>query len=95
MEPELSRYLDGVLDRVGEHGAAMLQRAVTTGAADEPLEVHIVDFPTQDLLDNFMGDERRALLAPELERILARMEILRVDLKPVPQPMTVHEQFTN
>ena len=85
----LSCYLDDVLDLIAEHGGVVLQRGVTDASDDQPLEVHILQFESEDVLENFMGDKRRVAFAPERERVIARMEIMRMTMKPVPITATV------
>lgn len=84
METELSRYLDIVVDLETEHGGLVLQRGVTNASDDQPLEVHMLQFPSLDMYDNFMGDQRRVTMAPERERVIARMEIMQMTFVPVP-----------
>ena len=81
---DLSSYLNQVLDLITEHGGVVLQRGVTTATDNQPLEVHIMQFESEDMLDNFMGDERRVAFAPERERVIARMEIMRMTMQPLP-----------
>ena len=84
METELSRYLDIVVDLETEHGGTVLQRGVTNASDDQPLEVHMLQFPSLDMYDNFMGDPRRVTMGPERERVIARMEIMQLTFMPVP-----------
>ena len=81
---DLSRYLDGIVDLIVEHGGVVAQRGVTDASDDQPLEIHFCQFESEDILDNFMGDKRRVAFAPERERVIARMEIMRMTMKHVP-----------
>ncbi|MDJ0335365.1 hypothetical protein QMG83_09035 [Salinibacterium sp. G-O1] len=83
METDLSTYLDRVVDLEIEHGGNIRYRGVTSGTDDQPLEIHILEFPTADMLNNFMGDDRRTAMAPERERVIARMEIMTTNEVPV------------
>ncbi|MGV8970871.1 MAG: hypothetical protein ACOH10_01025 [Rhodoglobus sp.] len=83
METELSNYLDRVVALEIEHGGAIRYRGVTSGTDNQPLEIHILEFPTEDMLNNFMGDDRRTTMAPERERVIARMEIMTTNEVPV------------
>ncbi len=90
MESDLTKYLDRVVDLEVEHGGSLRYRGVTSGKDDQPLEVHILEFPTADMLLNFMSDQRRDEMAPERARVIARMEIMMTHELAVPSPV-VHE----
>lgn len=90
MESELSRYVDTVVDLEIEHGGVVLYRGISDASDDQPLEVHILEFPSSDMLDNFLGDERRTTMSPERDRVIARMEIMLLKSVPVPAPSTAH-----
>jgi hypothetical protein len=79
-EAALVHYEDTVLEMLGDHGARVLQRVRADGGDGRPLEVQILEFPSQVALDDYMSDERRMALAGERERAIARTEVLRVDL---------------
>jgi uncharacterized protein (DUF1330 family) len=79
-EAALVHYEDTVLELLGDHGARVLQRVRSDGADGRPLEVHVLEFPSQAALDGYMGDERRTALASEREAAIARTEVLQVDL---------------
>lgn len=68
------------LELLGDHGARVLQRVRGDGADGQPLEVHVLEFPSQAALDDYMTDERRMALADEREGAIARTEVLHVDL---------------
>lgn len=73
-------YEDRVLELVAAHGGQVVQRARSSGAAGEPLEIQTLEFPSQAALDDYMGDERRTALAAERDDAIARTDILKVDL---------------
>jgi uncharacterized protein (DUF1330 family) len=73
-------YEDQVLKLMADHGARVLQRARTDGADATPLEIQILEYPSQAALDGYLADERRAALAGEREAAIARTEILPVKL---------------
>jgi uncharacterized protein (DUF1330 family) len=77
---ELVAYEDRVLPLVAEHGGRVRERARSDGTDDAPLEVHIIEFPSERALDDYLADERRAALAAERDRAIARTQVLRVDL---------------
>ena len=61
----------------------MIQRArITSDArgADEPLEVQLIEFPSEVTLEAYLADDRRTALADGRHVAIARAEILRVDL---------------
>ncbi|HEY3759240.1 MAG TPA: hypothetical protein VGL37_05725 [Solirubrobacteraceae bacterium] len=79
-EVALVDYEDRVLELMADHGARVLQRARTDGANGAPLEIQILEYPSQAALDGYLEDERRAALADEREAAIARTEILPVEL---------------
>jgi uncharacterized protein (DUF1330 family) len=79
-ENALIDYEDRVLELVPAHGGRVVQRARSSGAAGEPLEVQTLEFPSQAALDDYVGDERRAALAAARDDAIARTDILKVDL---------------
>ncbi len=79
-EAALIAYEDRVLELMSSHGARVLQRARTDGANGAPLEIQILEYPSQDALDAYMADERRAALAGEREAAIARTDVLPIDL---------------
>jgi uncharacterized protein (DUF1330 family) len=83
-EQALAVYEDTVLELIAEHGGDILQRLRSAGVGDDPLEVQLFRFPSQDAFDAYMTDDRRTVLASERERVVARTHIIRVD--PVNRP---------
>lgn len=79
-EAALVKYEDRVLQLLGDHGARVLQRVRSDGVDGRPLEVHVLEFPSQAALDSYMGDARRTELAGERDAAIARTDVLRVDL---------------
>jgi hypothetical protein len=90
LEADLSRYIDSVVDLETEHGGTVRYRGLTDGSDDQPLEIHILEFPNDDMVDNFMGDKRRVTMGPERERVIAKMEIMQMTSQPVPVPAALH-----
>lgn len=79
----LIAYEDQVLALLADHGGSVLYRARTTGPPtqpDQPLEVHLIELPSEAALERYLADERRTALAEQRERAVARTEVLRVDL---------------
>jgi uncharacterized protein (DUF1330 family) len=79
-EADLIAYADRVLRFVPDHGGRVLQRARTAGEAGQPLEVQLVQFPSEDALGDYMADERRGALSGARDAAIERTEVLRVDL---------------
>jgi uncharacterized protein (DUF1330 family) len=79
-EQALAAYEDRVLELMGGHGARVLQRARTDGSGGSPLEIQLLEFPSEEALASYMQDERRVALAGERDAAVARMDVLRVDL---------------
>jgi uncharacterized protein (DUF1330 family) len=78
-ETALSAYEDQVLALMDEHEARVLQRVRSDGANGTPVEVQILEFPSQDALDAYLADERRSALADERDAAIARTEIIHVE----------------
>jgi uncharacterized protein (DUF1330 family) len=76
----LIAYEDAVLQLVATHGGRVLQRARTDGANDAPLEVHVLEFPSEAALDMYMHDPTRVAMTSDRDRAIARTEVHRVDL---------------
>jgi uncharacterized protein (DUF1330 family) len=76
----LVAYEDKVLALVADHGGRVRERARTDGADDGPLEIHLIDFPSDDAFDAYISDPRRQAMAGERDRAIARTEVYRVDL---------------
>jgi hypothetical protein len=51
----------------------------SNGGDGAPLEVHVLEFPSQVALDAYMADERRVALSALRERGIARTQVLRVE----------------
>ena len=84
-EAGLIAYEDRVLAIAVEHGGRVLQRARSDGSGGHPLEVQTLAFPSAAALDAFMTDERRQALAAERERVIARTEVIEVELVEEPR----------
>jgi uncharacterized protein (DUF1330 family) len=75
-EEALCAYEDTVLGLMGDHGAQVLQRMRTDGENGAPLEIQVLEFPSQSALDGYMQDERRTTLAGERDAAIARTDVL-------------------
>ena len=59
----------------------MLQRAWRFDPdGDGPLEVQLLELPSQDALDRYLADDRRTALGEGREAAIARTEVQRVEL---------------
>ncbi len=79
-EDALTAYEDKVLALVLQHGGEVCQRARSSGAEGQPLEIQLLEFPSADALDAYMTDGRRTALADERDRAVARTEVIAVEL---------------
>jgi len=60
----------------------VIQRARSSGAGGYPLEIHLLEFPSPQALDDYTADGRRQALAAERDRVIAKTEIIEVELVP-------------
>ena len=79
-EDGLIAYENRVMDIAAEHGCHVLQRARSSGASGQPLEMQLLEFPSVQALDEFMTDGRRESLACERDRVIARTEVIEVQV---------------
>ena len=86
-EAGLIAYEDQVLGIASGYGGRILQRARSSGADGQPLEVQLLEFPSAGAVEEFMADGRRQSLAGERERVIARTEVIDVQpVRPDPEP---------
>ena len=78
----LVAYEDKVLDLVSDHGGRVLQRARSSGADGQPLEIQLLEFPSTAALNDYMTDSRRLSLAADRDQAIARTEVIDVQLQP-------------
>jgi uncharacterized protein (DUF1330 family) len=76
----LVAYEDKVLELVPEHGGRVLQRARSSGAGGQPLEIQLLEFPSAQALDAYQADDRRQALAGERAGVIARTDVIEVQL---------------
>ena len=79
-EPGLIEYEDAVLQLVPVHGGRLRERVRTDGADGAPLEIHVLEFPSEDALDAYMQDPQRLAMADARDRSIERTEVHRVDV---------------
>jgi uncharacterized protein (DUF1330 family) len=80
-EDALTAYEDEVLALIWQHGGRVLQRARSSGADGQPLEIQLLELPSAQALDAYMTDGRRTGLADERDRAVARTEVIPVELR--------------
>ena len=76
----LIAYEDAVLQLVPAHGGCVRERVRTDGADGAPLEIHVLEFPSEEALDAYMQDPQRAALADARDRAIERTAVYRVDV---------------
>ena len=76
----LIAYEDRVLALVPEHGGRVLNRARSSGADGQPLEIQLLEFPSAQALDAYQADDRRQALAGERAGVIARTDVIEVQL---------------
>ncbi|HUB39136.1 MAG TPA: hypothetical protein VMA72_09815 [Streptosporangiaceae bacterium] len=85
-EDGLIAYEDQVLGIASAYGGQILQRARSSGTGGQPLEIQLLDFPSAHAVEAFQADRRRQALAGERDRVVARTEIVEVQLVQQSQP---------
>jgi uncharacterized protein (DUF1330 family) len=82
-EQLLVEYEDQVLQRLAVYGAQVRQRVRATevdGEPDAPFEAHVLEFPSEAALAEYMDDPERLALSDLRDRAIARTELLRVNV---------------
>jgi uncharacterized protein (DUF1330 family) len=79
-EAGLIAYEDQVLALLPDHGGRLVQRARSSGEAGLPLEVQLIQFPSEAALGTFMDDERRVAMSDDRDRAIERTEVAHVQL---------------
>ena len=79
-EDGLIAYEDQVLAMAADHQGRVLQRVRGSGADGQPLEVQLLEFASAQALDEFMADPRRQSLTAERDRVIARTEVIDVQV---------------
>ena len=78
-EQQLVEYEDRVLPLLAEYDARVIQRVRSQDSGDGPLEVHILEFPSEDAFDGYLADPVRASWSELRDGAVARADVLRVD----------------
>ena len=71
-------YEDQVLALLGRPRGPCREHVRTDQADDGPFEVHLLEFPSDQALEDYLDDDRRVALADERDLAIARTQILRV-----------------
>jgi hypothetical protein len=79
-EDGLIAYEDQVLAMAADHQGRVLQRVRGSGADGQPLEVQLLEFASAQALDEFMADPRRQSLTAERDRVIAKTEVIDVQV---------------
>jgi uncharacterized protein (DUF1330 family) len=78
-EPGLIEYEDAVLPLVPVHGGRLRERVRTDGTDGAPLEIHMLEFPSEDALEAYMQDPQRVAMTEARDRAIERTAVYRVD----------------
>ena len=76
----LHAYEDAVLALVPDHDGVVLTREFGDGADGTPHEVQVFAFRDQAAVEDYLADPRRAVLAEERDRVVARTALFPVRL---------------
>jgi len=79
----MAAYEDRVLTLLAEHGGTLVQR-LRAHEPEGPHEVQTIAFASLSGYDSYLADPRRTALADERDRVIARTELLRVDVVNLP-----------
>jgi uncharacterized protein (DUF1330 family) len=74
----LAEYEDRVLALLPAHGGRLLSRVRAEDPESEPFEVHVIEFPTEGALEDYLEDPARQALRELRDAAIASTEILRV-----------------
>jgi len=75
----MAEYEDRVLPLLAEHGGTLVQR-LRAREPNGPHEIQTIAFATRAGFDGYMADARRTVLVEERDRVIARTELLHVDV---------------
>jgi uncharacterized protein (DUF1330 family) len=76
----LVEYEDQVLARLPAHGARLLSRVRAEDPEAEPFEVHLIEFPSEAGLEDYLADPARVAMRGLRDAAIASTEILRVEV---------------
>jgi uncharacterized protein (DUF1330 family) len=76
----LANYEDDVLTLLAEHGATLLSRVRSVEVGEGPTEMHVITFESQQSMDAYLADPRRAAMSERRDAAIARTDIHRVSI---------------
>ena len=82
-EQTLAAYEDDVLAVLVDCGGRVLQRLRSDGTdpgGETPSEVHVVEFASNEDVEAYLADPRRAALAERRDAVVARSQVFPVSL---------------
>lgn len=74
----LINYEDRVLGLLPAHGARIISRVRSLDSGHGPLEVHVIEFPSEQAIDAYMRDPARVALSEQRVKAIERTEMFRV-----------------
>ncbi len=74
----LVEYEDQVLALLPNHGGRVVQRVRALDATSGPLEIQVVEFPSEESLESYLQDPDRVALSDLRDRAIERTELMRV-----------------
>ena len=80
-EAALVDYEDRVLALLPDHKATLVSRVRSDGSEGHPLEIQVIEFPSQAELDGYLADPRRTALGVLRDAAVARTELFPVEPK--------------
>jgi uncharacterized protein (DUF1330 family) len=79
-EARLVEYEDRVLPLLGRHGARLVARVRAVDPHDAPQEVHLIEFPSEAALAQYLDDPDRVALDDLRRQGIAGTQVLRVEV---------------
>jgi uncharacterized protein (DUF1330 family) len=79
-EALLVDYEDQVLSLLARHGGRVLQRVRSVDGTVGPLEVHVLELPSEEALAAYMEDPARLALSELREQAIAATQLLTVEV---------------
>jgi uncharacterized protein (DUF1330 family) len=77
-ERMLLDYEDRVLGLLPAHGARITSRVRSLDSDHGPLEVQVIEFPSEQAIDAYMRDPARVALSGQRAKAIERTEMFRV-----------------
>lgn len=77
----MAAYEDHVLPLLAEHDGTLVQR-LRAREPEGPHEIQTIAFASRVGFESYLADPRRTALAEERDRVIARTDLLHVDVVP-------------